>query len=66
LPYTKFEKLIIKIEKLNIESDKIDEILNSIFETIHPLGSKYERIIKREDFLGLVLEVVLDNPNKEA
>lgn len=66
VPFTKFEKLIKQIEKKGIENNEILKLIELIFETIHHLWSQYEKIIGRNDFLILVLEVVINNKEKEA
>ncbi|MDD3794144.1 MAG: HTH domain-containing protein [Candidatus Gracilibacteria bacterium] len=64
--YTKFELLIKYIEKLGIENGKIDKLLDKVFSSINHLDEEYDKIISREDFLYLVLNVVLDNESKTS
>jgi hypothetical protein len=64
--YTKFQLLIKYIEKLWIENSKVDKLLDKIFSSINHLDDKYNKIISRNDFLYLVLNVVLDNQEKSS
>ncbi|MGE4443892.1 MAG: HTH domain-containing protein [Candidatus Altimarinota bacterium] len=64
--YTKFELLIKYIEKLGIENSKIDKLLDKVFSSIYHLDDEYNAIISRDDFLYLVLNVVLDNEDKTS
>ncbi len=64
--YTKFELLIKYIEKLWIENSKIDKLLDKVFSSIYHLDDEYNAIISRDDFLYLVLNVVLDNEDKTS
>ncbi len=62
--YTKFEYLVKYIEDLWIEKSRIDWTLDKIFSSINHLEDKYNKIIARDDFFYLVLNVVLDNTDK--
>ncbi|NVP17123.1 hypothetical protein HUU51_00175 [Candidatus Gracilibacteria bacterium] len=64
--YTKFELLIKYVEKLGIENSKIDKLLDKVFSSINHLDEEYNAIISRDDFLYLVLNVVLDNEEKSS
>lgn len=64
--YTKFELLIKYVEKLWIENSKIDKLLDKVFSSINHLDEEYNAIISRDDFLYLVLNVVLDNEEKSS
>lgn len=64
--YTKFELLVKYIEKIWIENDKIVWLIDKIFSSINHLDKEYNKIISRDDYFYLVLNVVLDNESKTS